>query len=160
MVHVTLFTMVNVLYFYIIALRSMCALPSRTVFCPFLSSCFPTMLPRYFLNSLEMVPVACIVTGVTYAFTFHMLCISVVRSLYFGIVSVSFLITFLSPEIAHPVAYVFLFHYHPLWCPVYSYGWFCRFALIGFFVNFSTDFGTWSHQCTLTNFTPVSLHAY
>ena len=33
-------------------------------------------------------------------FTFHMRCISVVRSFYFRIFSASFLITFLSPEIA------------------------------------------------------------
>jgi Ca2+/Na+ antiporter len=58
------------------------------------------MLLMYFLNDFEMVPVAPITTGITLAFTFHMRCISVVRSLYFKIFSVSFLITFLSPEIA------------------------------------------------------------
>jgi len=47
-----------------------------------------------------MVPVAPIVTGITFVFTFHMRCISIVRSLYFIIFSASFLITFLSPEIA------------------------------------------------------------
>ena len=58
------------------------------------------MLLTYFLNDCEMVPVAPIFTGITFVFTFHMRCISNVRSLYYGIFSASFLITFLSPEIA------------------------------------------------------------
>ena len=53
----------------------------------------------YFLDDLEMVPVAPIITGITLVFTFHMRCIFIVRSLYFKIFS-AFLITFLSPEIA------------------------------------------------------------
>jgi hypothetical protein len=32
----------------------------------------------YFLNDFEMVPVAPIITGITLAFTFHMLCTSIV----------------------------------------------------------------------------------
>ena len=54
----------------------------------------------YFLNDFEMVPVAPIVTGITFVFTFYMRCISIVRASYFRIFSASFLITFLSPEIA------------------------------------------------------------
>ena len=54
----------------------------------------------YFLNDLEMVQVTPIITGITVVFTFHMHCISVVRSLYFKIFLASFLITFLSPGIA------------------------------------------------------------
>jgi len=73
----------------------MCAVPNVTVFC----SSFTGMLLTYFLNGLEMVPFAPIITGITFVFTFHMLCISVVRSLYFRIFSAYFLITFLSPEI-------------------------------------------------------------
>jgi hypothetical protein len=42
-------------------------------------------LLRYFLNDFEMVSVAPIITGITFIFTFHMRCISVVRSLYFKI---------------------------------------------------------------------------
>ena len=34
------------------------------------------------LNDFEMVPVAPIINGITFAFTFHMRCISVVRALY------------------------------------------------------------------------------
>jgi hypothetical protein len=47
-----------------------------------------------------MVPVAPVTTGIALAFTFHMRCIYIVRSLYFKIFSASFLITFLCPEIA------------------------------------------------------------
>jgi hypothetical protein len=48
------------------------------------------MLLTYFLHDFEMVPVAPIITGITLVFTFHMLCISIVRSLYFKIFSGSF----------------------------------------------------------------------
>jgi len=47
-----------------------------------------------------MVAVAPVVTGVTFDFTFHMYCISIVRSLYFLILLAFYLIKFLSPEIA------------------------------------------------------------
>jgi hypothetical protein len=50
---------------------------------------------RYFINDFEMVPVAHIITGITFVFTFHMRCISIARSLYLKIFSASFLITFL-----------------------------------------------------------------
>ena len=46
-------------------------------------------------ENFEMVPVAPIITGIVFVFTFHMRCISIVRSLYFRIFSVFFLITFL-----------------------------------------------------------------
>ena len=58
------------------------------------------MLLTYFLNNFEIVPVACIITIITFFFTFHMRCIYMLRTLYFRIISASFLITFLSPEIA------------------------------------------------------------
>ena len=46
----------------------------------------------YFLNDFEMVQFAPIITGITLVFTFHMRCISIVRSLYFKIFSASFII--------------------------------------------------------------------
>jgi len=58
------------------------------------------MLLTYFLNDFEIVPVAPIITGIAFVFTFYMRSISVVRPLYFLIFSASYLITFLSPEIA------------------------------------------------------------
>ena len=50
------------------------------------------MLLTHFLNDFEIVPVAPIITGITFVFTFHMRCISIVRSFYFRIFSASFLI--------------------------------------------------------------------
>jgi hypothetical protein len=40
-------------------------------------------LVRYFLNDSEMVPVAPIITGIIFVLTFHMRCISIVKSSYF-----------------------------------------------------------------------------
>ena len=50
------------------------------------------MLLTYFLNYFEIVPVAPIITDITFVFTFHMRCISIVRSLYFRIFSALFII--------------------------------------------------------------------
>jgi hypothetical protein len=55
---------------------------------------------RYFVGDFEVGPIAPIISGNTFVFTFHIPCISVVWSFYFIIFSVSFLITFLFPEIA------------------------------------------------------------
>ena len=77
----------------------MCAVPNMAVFCSSLISCFPGTLLRYFLNDFETVPVAHIITGTTFVFTFHIHCTSTVTYLYFRIFSASFSITFLSPEI-------------------------------------------------------------
>ena len=82
MVLISLVPVLNLLYFYISTFRSMCAVPSVAVFCSSLTSCFPGMLLTYFLNDFEVVPVAPIITGITFGFTFHMHCISIVRSLY------------------------------------------------------------------------------
>ena len=41
------------------------------------------MLLTYFLNDFEIVPVAPIITGITFVFTFHMCCISIVRYYYY-----------------------------------------------------------------------------
>ena len=90
MVLISLVPVLNLLYFYISTFRSMCAVPSMAVFCSSLTSCFPGMLLTYFLNNFEIVPVAPIIVGITFVFTFHMRCISIVRSLYFRIFSASF----------------------------------------------------------------------
>ena len=100
MVLISLVSVLNILYFYISTFRSMCAVPNTAVFCSSLTSCFPDMLLTYFPNDFEIVPVAPIITGITFVFTFHLRCISVVSSLYFRIISAFFIITFLSPEIA------------------------------------------------------------
>ena len=100
MVLISLVSVLNLLYFYISTFRSMCAVTNMAVFCSALTSCFPGMLLTYYLNDSEIVPVAPIITGITFINTFRMCCISIVRSLYFRIFSASFLNTFLSPEIA------------------------------------------------------------
>jgi len=51
------------------------------------------MLLTYFLNDYDIVPVAPIITGITFVFTFHMRCISVVRSLYFVIIIIIIIIS-------------------------------------------------------------------
>ena len=90
MVLISLVSVLNLLYFYISTFQSMCAVPNMAVYCISLTSWFPGMLLTYFLNDFEIVPVAPISTGITFVFTFHMRCISIVRSLYFRIFSAYF----------------------------------------------------------------------
>ena len=85
MVHASLAPVLNLLYLYISTFRSMCAVTNMADFCNTLTSWFPGMLLMYFLNDFETVLVAPIITGITLVFTFHMPCISIVRSLYFKI---------------------------------------------------------------------------
>ena len=82
MVLISLVPVLNLLYFYTSTFRSMCAVPNMAVFCSSLISCFPDMLLTYFLNDFEIVPVAPIITGITFVFTFHMSCISIVRCIF------------------------------------------------------------------------------
>jgi len=79
MVLISLVSVLNLLYFYISNFQSMCAVPNMAVFCSFLTSWFPGMLLMYFLSDFEIVPVAPIITGITFVFTFNMHCISVVK---------------------------------------------------------------------------------
>jgi hypothetical protein len=67
-----------------------------------LISCFLDVLKRYFLNYSEEVPLAPVIAASLF-YMFHMHCISLVRSLHCRTFSASFLITFLSPEIAPPI---------------------------------------------------------
>ena len=92
MVLISLVSVLNLLYFHISTFRSMYAVPNMAVFCSSLTSWIPGMLLTYFLNVFEIVPVAPIITGVTFVFTFHMRCISIIRSLYSKIFSASFII--------------------------------------------------------------------
>ena len=74
MVLISLVPVLNLSYFYISTFSSMCAVPNMAVFCSYLTSCFPGMLLTYFLNDFEIrvVPVAPIITGITFVFPFHM----------------------------------------------------------------------------------------
>ena len=83
MVLISLVSALNLLCFYISTFRSLCAVPNMAVFCSSLTSCFPGMLLTYFLNDFEIVPVAPIITGITFVVTFYMSCISIVRSFIF-----------------------------------------------------------------------------
>ena len=65
---VFLVSVLNLLCFYIGTFRSRRAVPSISVFCSSLTSCFPGMLLTYFLNVFEIVPFAPIITGITFFF--------------------------------------------------------------------------------------------
>jgi len=92
---ISLLSVLNPLYFYISTFRSMCAVPNMAVFCSSLTLSFPGMLLMYFLNDFEIVPVASIITGITFVFTFHVRCISIVWYLYFRIFSALLLLLLL-----------------------------------------------------------------
>jgi len=165
MVPVSLVPALAVLFFYVSTFRSMCAVPSMAVFCSSVTSWLPGMSLTYFLIYLEMVPVAPIITGITLAFTFHMRCISIVRSLYFKIFSASFLITFLSPEITASINKRVPFSLSQIIMSGLLFGiamsvctcWFHSIVTLPlWFVT--TDFGTCSFQCFLSSCAPISLH--
>ena len=85
---ISLVSVLNLLYFYSSTFRSVCAVRNMAVFCSSLTSCFPGMLLTYFLNDFETVLVSPVITGISFVFTFHMRCISIVRSLYFIVIIV------------------------------------------------------------------------
>jgi len=152
MVHISLVPALTPLYLYVSTFRSMCAVPSMAVFCSSLTSRFPGLLLTYFLNDFEMVLVSPIITGITFVFTFHMRCISIVRSLYFRIFS-AFLIIFLSPEIATSINIHVLFSLSRIIMPVLLLGmvlsvWTCWFHSVVTLPPWpvSTDFGTCSYH--------------
>ena len=68
---ISLVSVLNLLYFCIGTFRSMCAVPNMAVFCSSLTSWFPGMSLTYFLSHFKIVPVAPIITGITFVFTFH-----------------------------------------------------------------------------------------
>jgi hypothetical protein len=112
-----------------------------------------------------MVPVAAIVTGMSFVFTFHLRCISVVSFfLYFKIFSTFFFITFLSTEIAVPINnYV-----HFSLSKIMRSDSLLRLVLSLFTFSFHNvvtlrpwrflgNCGTFSYQRNFSNFTPISL---
>jgi heme/copper-type cytochrome/quinol oxidase subunit 4 len=64
--HVMLFRLCNVLYLHISTIHCMCAVPDMTIICSSLISCFPGMLHRYCLYDSEMLPVAPVMTGISF----------------------------------------------------------------------------------------------
>ena len=75
-------------------------MPNIAVVCSSLISRFSGTLLRYFLSDFGMILVAPVISGTTFAFTFHTRCDSVISSFYFAIFWTPFLVTFLSPQIA------------------------------------------------------------
>ena len=139
MVLISLGPVLNLLYFYVSTFGSICAVPNMAVFWSSLTSCFPGMLLTYFLNDFEIVPVAPTITGITFVFTFYVRCISIVRSLYFRIFWASFLITFLSPEIATSInihvpftlswILLYYYYYYYYYC-CYYYCWETKYVVV------------------------------
>jgi len=72
-VRVMLFPAINFLHLNVNTLRSMCSEPSVAVFGTFLMSCFPLTLFRYFLNYMQIFPVALVVNGITVVSTCHIM---------------------------------------------------------------------------------------
>ena len=70
----------------------MCAVHNMAVCCSSLISCFPGTLLRYRPSDFKMVPVAPIITGITFVFTFHSRWISIARSWYFRIIIIIIII--------------------------------------------------------------------
>jgi len=128
--------------------------PNMAVFSNTLTSWFPGMLLMYFLNYFEVVQMAPIITGITFVFTSHMRCISIVRFLYVRIFSASFLITFLSPEIATSINIHVFFSLLRIILPGLLSGmilslctcWFHSMVTLPPWIV-STDFGTYLYQC-------------
>jgi hypothetical protein len=141
-------------------LQCVCAVPSMTFFCIFLTSCFPGILLRYLMNDREMVSLVPVITGITFVFTFHIHCICVVRSLYFKILS-SFLFMFIPPEISVFTSRHVRFSLPRIMvtsllletvlsvCTSSFYNMASLFALV-----VSTGFRACSYRCSLCNFTP------
>jgi len=69
LLHVMLFRPCNM---FCTVTAALSAVPNMAVFGSSLISCFLAMLFRYCLSYFDMVPVATIITGITFAFTFHM----------------------------------------------------------------------------------------
>ena len=135
------------------------------VFCSLLISCFPVVLLRYCLSDSEMVPVSSFATGIKFALKFYMHWNSVIKSLYFKILSAPCLIKFLSPESATSININVLFLFSHIMMAGLILGrvlsvrtcWFHNLVTLTLPVV-STDFGTYSYQCSISNFAPLSLH--
>ena len=98
--HAMLFPMLNVLYFHISTSRSTCAVLNMAVFCAF--DFVPSSYVAQVLSKWLWDGSSCSYCDWYHLFfyTFHLPCISNVRSLYINIFLASFLITFPSHEIA------------------------------------------------------------
>ena len=87
MVFISLVSVLNLLHFYISTFRNRLQCPIWLF--SVVPSWFPGIFLMYFLNIFEIVQGVPIITGITFVFTFHMSCISIVKSLHFRIFSAS-----------------------------------------------------------------------
>ena len=132
----------------------MCVVPNMIFFFfSSLISCFPIMLIRHFLNDSEMVSVYSIITSITFVFTFHMHCISIVRSSYFRIFWAYFLTIFLPLEISTS----FDIHVPFSLLQIITSG-LCGSVGLHLLFFVTTNFSTCAYQCSLSDFTPISFN--
>jgi len=94
--HVMSFHVLNPFYTFTMVLFAGRVQSPVFLFCSSLISHYFATLLRYCLNDFEVVRVAPIITGITFAFTFHRRWIFVVRSPYFRIFLASVFIKFVS----------------------------------------------------------------
>ena len=83
---------------------NMWAVPSSAIFWTSFGHIFPGILSTVVSKSLERTPRAPTTTGITVVLSFHILCISISKSLYFDFFSNSFLETFLSAGTATSIS--------------------------------------------------------
>ena len=123
---------------------------------------FLVVLFRYFLKDFEIVPLTFIITGLVFSFKFPIYFITMARSFYFEIFSISFLITFLSPEMALSITDMFSLlsriimfgSLQSMVLPVFNCCYQNMVTLLSWLVP--TDFFC-SYQCSLPNFTHFPL---
>jgi hypothetical protein len=89
-------------YFYVSTSQSRCAVPSMAVFCSSFMSCFLDKLLRYCLDDFEVDQVSLLLL-VSFLLLHSTCAVSIIRSSNCRIFSASFLITFMSCEIAASV---------------------------------------------------------
>jgi len=134
-------------------------------FLRFLHFLISRMLLGYILNDSETVLATSILYWSHFSFfTIHMGCITIVRFVYFRILSASFLTTFLSPEIATPINIHVLFLLSRIMMsglllgvvPPFCTCWFHNMVTLPSGLV-SIDFSTSSYHCSLHNITPIFL---
>jgi hypothetical protein len=154
-----LFPMLNVVYFDISTSSSKCAVPSMAV--PW--RVFPARQSGIFWMFRDLSSCTCYYWYHFYIFGFHKTFICTGNNLYFRILSASFLIIFLSPEIATSLytdvpfslsRIMISFLLLRIVLSVRTFWFHNAVTLYSWLV--STDFGTWSYQGSLSNLTPFS----
>ena len=155
-----LFPVLNISYLYISTFRSTRAIPKIAVFCSSWISWFPVALLRYFLNDFKMVPVASIITGITFVYVSHALCFYCKVFIFYILESSRFLSLshFCLLKLQHLLAYMLLF-YHFYYDYYYYYycarlighviaNEHCTFAIVCFWFFFWVQASAiWGGEC-------------